>query len=55
MATPLCPRRSLCLFQIYTWMAQIQKNNSELVTQHYLGETVENRTIYYLQVREELY
>lgn len=38
--------------EIYTWMAQIQKNNSELVTQHYLGETVENRTIYYLQISQ---
>ncbi|XP_010711788.1 carboxypeptidase O [Meleagris gallopavo] len=38
--------------EIYTWMAQIQESNSELVTQHYLGETVENRTIYYLQISQ---
>uniref|UniRef100_A0A8C2YDQ6 Carboxypeptidase O n=2 Tax=Coturnix japonica TaxID=93934 RepID=A0A8C2YDQ6_COTJA len=38
--------------EIYTWMAQIQQNNSELVTQHYLGETVENQTIYYLQISQ---
>ncbi|GAB0191670.1 carboxypeptidase O [Grus japonensis] len=35
---------------IYQWMTQIQKNNSELVTQHYLGKTIENRTMYYLQI-----
>ncbi|XP_072193462.1 carboxypeptidase O [Excalfactoria chinensis] len=38
--------------EIYTWMAQIQQNNSELVTQHYLGETIENQTIYYLQISQ---
>ncbi|XP_021255607.1 carboxypeptidase O [Numida meleagris] len=38
--------------EIYTWMAQIQKNNSELVTQHYLGKTIENRTMYYLQISQ---
>uniref|UniRef100_A0A8C4TW46 Carboxypeptidase O n=1 Tax=Falco tinnunculus TaxID=100819 RepID=A0A8C4TW46_FALTI len=36
--------------EIYQWMSQIQKNNSELVTQHYLGKTTENRTMYYLQI-----
>ncbi|OWK52962.1 Carboxypeptidase O [Lonchura striata] len=41
--------------EIYQWMTQIQKNNSELVTQHILGKTFENRTMYYLQVREEIY
>lgn len=51
---PLWTKNSLQLFQIYQWMTQIQKNNSELVTQHFLGKTFENRTMYYLQVREEL-
>ncbi|NXJ14892.1 CBPO Carboxypeptidase, partial [Odontophorus gujanensis] len=37
--------------EIYTWMAHIQ-NNSELVTQHYLGKTIENRTMYYLQISQ---
>ncbi|XP_054685369.1 carboxypeptidase O isoform X1 [Grus americana] len=37
---------------IYQWMTQIQKNNSELVTQHYLGKTIENRTMYYLQISQ---
>lgn len=50
---PLWTKNSLQLFQIYQWMTQIQKNNSELVTQHILGKTYENRTMYYLQVREE--
>ncbi|KAF4796762.1 Carboxypeptidase O [Turdus rufiventris] len=36
--------------EIYQWMTQIQKNNSELVTQHFLGKTFENRTMYYLQI-----
>lgn len=51
---PLWTKNSLQLFQIYQWMTQIQKNNSELVTQHFLGKTFENRTMYYLQVREEI-
>lgn len=51
---PLWTKNSSQLFQIYQWMTQIQKNNSELVTQHFLGKTFENRTMYYLQVREEL-
>ncbi|NWH30621.1 CBPO Carboxypeptidase, partial [Chloropsis hardwickii] len=38
--------------EIYQWMTQIQKNNSELVTQHFLGKTFENRTIYYLQISQ---
>ncbi|XP_067994438.1 carboxypeptidase O [Melanerpes formicivorus] len=38
--------------EIYQWMVQIQTNNSELVTQHYLGKTVENREIYYLQISQ---
>ncbi|NXJ03035.1 CBPO Carboxypeptidase, partial [Psophia crepitans] len=38
--------------EIYQWMTQIQKNNSELVTQHYLGKTIENRTMYYLQISQ---
>uniref|UniRef100_A0A663LY56 Carboxypeptidase O n=1 Tax=Athene cunicularia TaxID=194338 RepID=A0A663LY56_ATHCN len=33
-------------------MTQIQKSNSELVTQHYLGKTTENRTMYYLQISQ---
>ncbi|KFP80490.1 Carboxypeptidase O, partial [Apaloderma vittatum] len=38
--------------EIYQWMSEIQKNNSELVTQHYLGKTIENRTMYYLQISQ---
>ncbi|KAM9286944.1 carboxypeptidase O [Morus bassanus] len=38
--------------EIYQWMTQIQKSNSELVTQHYLGKTIENRTMYYLQISQ---
>ncbi|XP_058665354.1 carboxypeptidase O [Ammospiza caudacuta] len=38
--------------EIYQWMTQIQKNNSELVTQHILGKTFENRTMYYLQISQ---
>ncbi|NXP68383.1 CBPO Carboxypeptidase, partial [Chloropsis cyanopogon] len=38
--------------EIYQWMTQIQKNNSELVTQHFLGKTFENRTMYYLQISQ---
>ncbi|NWZ89975.1 CBPO Carboxypeptidase, partial [Nesospiza acunhae] len=38
--------------EIYQWMTQIQKNNSELVTQHVLGKTFENRTMYYLQISQ---
>ncbi|KFV49204.1 Carboxypeptidase O, partial [Tyto alba] len=38
--------------EIYQWMTQIQKSNNELVTQHYLGKTVENRTMYYLQISQ---
>ncbi|KAM9189648.1 carboxypeptidase O [Mergus octosetaceus] len=37
--------------EIYEWMTQIEKN-SELVTQHYLGNTVENQKIYYLQISQ---
>lgn len=51
---PLWTKISLQLFQIYQWMTQIQENNSELVTQHFLGKTFENRTMYYLQVGEEI-
>ncbi|PKK22176.1 carboxypeptidase O [Columba livia] len=38
--------------EIYQWMTQIQNSNRELVTQHYLGMTVENRPIYYLQISQ---
>ncbi|KFP69947.1 Carboxypeptidase O, partial [Acanthisitta chloris] len=38
--------------EISQWMTQIQKNNSELVTQHILGKTFENRTMYYLQISQ---
>ncbi|XP_023786629.1 carboxypeptidase O [Cyanistes caeruleus] len=38
--------------EIYQWMTQIQKNNSELVTQHFLGKTFENRAMYYLQISQ---
>ncbi|NXP50442.1 CBPO Carboxypeptidase, partial [Heliornis fulica] len=38
--------------EIYQWMNQIQNSNSELVTQHYLGKTIENRTMYYLQISQ---
>ncbi|XP_035424267.1 carboxypeptidase O [Cygnus atratus] len=38
--------------EIYKWMTQIQESNSELVTQHHLGKTIENRTIYYLQISQ---
>ncbi|NWV00673.1 CBPO Carboxypeptidase, partial [Upupa epops] len=38
--------------EIYQWMIDIEKNNSELVTRHYLGKTTENRTIYYLQISQ---
>uniref|UniRef100_A0A672TKE6 Carboxypeptidase O n=1 Tax=Strigops habroptila TaxID=2489341 RepID=A0A672TKE6_STRHB len=37
---------------IYQWMTEIQNSNSELVTQHYLGNTVENRPMYYLQISQ---
>ncbi|NWI93445.1 CBPO Carboxypeptidase, partial [Pitta sordida] len=36
--------------EIYEWMTQIQKNNSELVTQNFLGMTFENRPMYYLKI-----
>ncbi|KAM4669544.1 carboxypeptidase O [Amazona ochrocephala] len=36
--------------EIYQWMTEIQNSNSELVTQHYLGNTVEDRPMYYLQI-----
>ncbi|XP_061231701.1 carboxypeptidase O [Neopsephotus bourkii] len=38
--------------EIYQWMTEIQNSNSELVTQHYLGNTVENRPMYYLQISQ---
>ncbi|NXD64661.1 CBPO Carboxypeptidase, partial [Eolophus roseicapillus] len=38
--------------EIYQWMSEIQNSNSELVTQHYLGNTVENRPMYYLQISQ---
>ncbi|NWI13734.1 CBPO Carboxypeptidase, partial [Crypturellus soui] len=38
--------------EIYQWMTQIKEGNSELVTQHDLGKTIENRTIYYLQISQ---
>ncbi|NXD80090.1 CBPO Carboxypeptidase, partial [Halcyon senegalensis] len=38
--------------EIYQWMSQIQESNSELVTQHYLGRTVENRPMYYLKISQ---
>ncbi|NXY42858.1 CBPO Carboxypeptidase, partial [Ceuthmochares aereus] len=38
--------------EIYQWMSEIQKSNSELVTQHYLGKTFENRPMYYLQISQ---
>ncbi|XP_005144734.2 carboxypeptidase O [Melopsittacus undulatus] len=40
--------------EIYQWMTEIQNSNSELVTQHYLGNTVENRPMYYLQISQPL-
>ncbi|NXD08807.1 CBPO Carboxypeptidase, partial [Nothocercus nigrocapillus] len=38
--------------EIYQWMTQVKESNSELVTQHDLGKTSENRTIYYLQISQ---
>ncbi|KFQ52762.1 Carboxypeptidase O, partial [Nestor notabilis] len=38
--------------EIYQWMTEIQNSNSELVTQHYLGNTVENRPMYYLKISQ---
>ncbi|NXH21641.1 CBPO Carboxypeptidase, partial [Bucco capensis] len=38
--------------EIYQWMTQIQESSSELVTQHYLGRTVENRPMYYLKISQ---
>ncbi|XP_053925385.1 carboxypeptidase O [Cuculus canorus] len=38
--------------EIYQWMTEIQKSNRELVTQHYLGRTFENRPMYYLQISQ---
>ncbi|NXI10044.1 CBPO Carboxypeptidase, partial [Irena cyanogastra] len=38
--------------EIYQWMTQIQQKYSELVTQHFLGKTFENRTMYYLQISQ---
>ncbi|NWS38113.1 CBPO Carboxypeptidase, partial [Probosciger aterrimus] len=38
--------------EIYQWMSEIQNSNSELVTQHYLGNTAENRPMYYLQISQ---
>ncbi|KFQ21996.1 Carboxypeptidase O, partial [Merops nubicus] len=38
--------------EIYQWMSEIQKSNSEVVTQHSLGATVENRTMNYLQISQ---
>ncbi|NWH72903.1 CBPO Carboxypeptidase, partial [Piaya cayana] len=38
--------------EIYEWMTEIQKINRELVTQHYLGRTFENRPMYYLRIRQ---
>uniref|UniRef100_K7GIR4 Carboxypeptidase O n=1 Tax=Pelodiscus sinensis TaxID=13735 RepID=K7GIR4_PELSI len=35
--------------EIYHWMYRIKESNSELVTQHYLGMTYENRPMYYLK------
>uniref|UniRef100_A0A8C4KJ39 Carboxypeptidase O n=1 Tax=Dromaius novaehollandiae TaxID=8790 RepID=A0A8C4KJ39_DRONO len=37
---------------IYQWMTEVEESNSELVTQHYLGETSENQTMYYLQISQ---
>ncbi|KAM7153951.1 carboxypeptidase O [Macrochelys suwanniensis] len=38
--------------EIYHWMYQIKESNSELVTQHYLGMTYENRPVYYLKISQ---
>ncbi|XP_025948245.1 carboxypeptidase O [Dromaius novaehollandiae] len=38
--------------EIYQWMTEVEESNSELVTQHYLGETSENQTMYYLQISQ---
>ncbi|NXF00868.1 CBPO Carboxypeptidase, partial [Smithornis capensis] len=38
--------------KIYEWMIEIQKNNSELVTQHFLGKTLENRPMFYLKISQ---
>ncbi|XP_030310317.1 carboxypeptidase O [Calypte anna] len=38
--------------EIYEWMGQIQRSNSELVTLQELGMTVENRTMSYLQISQ---
>ncbi|KAM6258718.1 LOW QUALITY PROTEIN: carboxypeptidase O [Spheniscus humboldti] len=37
--------------EIYLWITQIQKSHG-LVTQHYLGKKIENRTMYYLQISQ---
>uniref|UniRef100_A0A8C0JCL6 Carboxypeptidase O n=1 Tax=Chelonoidis abingdonii TaxID=106734 RepID=A0A8C0JCL6_CHEAB len=36
----------------FHWMYQIKESNSELVTQHYLGMTYENRPMYYLKISQ---
>ncbi|XP_053327657.1 carboxypeptidase O-like [Spea bombifrons] len=36
--------------EIYQWMDDIKDKHSDLVTQHYLGHTYENRPIYYLKI-----
>uniref|UniRef100_A0A8C5ZLD5 Carboxypeptidase O n=1 Tax=Marmota marmota marmota TaxID=9994 RepID=A0A8C5ZLD5_MARMA len=38
--------------EIYLWMSQISKKHAEVVTQHLLGMTFENRPMYYLKVSE---
>ncbi|KAH1184940.1 hypothetical protein KIL84_012881 [Mauremys mutica] len=38
--------------EIYHWMYQIKESNSELVTQHSLGMTYENRSMYYLKISQ---
>ncbi|ELW70802.1 Carboxypeptidase O [Tupaia chinensis] len=40
------------LFQIYQWMSQISEKYREVVTQHLLGTTYENRTMYYLKISQ---
>ncbi|XP_051866624.1 carboxypeptidase O-like [Pristis pectinata] len=36
--------------EIYSWMEQIKENHKDLVTQHLLGVTYQNRPMYYLNI-----
>nr|XP_027797860.1 carboxypeptidase O [Marmota flaviventris] len=38
--------------EIYLWMSQISEKHAEVVTQHLLGMTFENRPMYYLKISQ---